>query len=313
MKSCYGAPVLPTKAFNEIKKLKKHIENGCCSEIPVHASTSQNNNLHRHLNHSQLNVPHLAPPLAVALFYVFFRRWNSQICKQGRKSKSIGSLEMKVSIAKLKANNKTESEHLKGNKMFGLKYEDTQKGDNMVVMNEAIKCVQAIESKMNDFSSEGGASKDDDIPLEPHSKEILQKSMRSYSLHEGLKNINVHMRNADLDFASESENRRPVMTASMSAANGSTHTSILEENFAQHKLEQIEVNPDGNCLFNSVLKSLSAQHSTNENVRNHLINLEINTNSNEQNMHVLRQHAVDELLSNIAYYQGHVSRFRHTE
>ena len=71
--------ILSEPAIEEIKKIRIHIMKGFLSNIPVKAASSQNEKLHKHLNKGHLHSPHISPPLSIALFYVFFNRWNARV------------------------------------------------------------------------------------------------------------------------------------------------------------------------------------------------------------------------------------------
>ena len=72
-------PILTDIAKTAIDKLLVHVRKGCLSAIPVGANTSANENLHKHLRASGVNVPRLTPYLAVARLYLFAAQWNSRI------------------------------------------------------------------------------------------------------------------------------------------------------------------------------------------------------------------------------------------
>lgn len=63
--------------MQELDKLKKHIRNGCLSNIPVLCGSNRNEALHKSLNRN-FSRQRLGVPLALALFGIFFYIWNEK-------------------------------------------------------------------------------------------------------------------------------------------------------------------------------------------------------------------------------------------
>lgn len=78
---------LTVDTIHQIENLRKHIQKGCLSDIPVACGTEKNERLHRHLNRSLLcGVSKIGPELAIAIMTCALYAWN---CK--RKGKTLQS------------------------------------------------------------------------------------------------------------------------------------------------------------------------------------------------------------------------------
>ena len=75
--TCDGERVLTEGAIQELDKLKKHINNGCLSNIPVSCGSNRNEALHKSLNRN-ISRQRLGVRLALALFGIFFYIWNEK-------------------------------------------------------------------------------------------------------------------------------------------------------------------------------------------------------------------------------------------
>ena len=76
---------LSKETLHQIENLRKHIQKGCLSDIPVGCGTETNERLHRHLNRSLLcGVSKIGPELAVAVMTCALYAWN---CKRKLKRK----------------------------------------------------------------------------------------------------------------------------------------------------------------------------------------------------------------------------------
>ena len=74
---------LPKETLFQIENLRKHIQQGCLSDIPVGCGTEKNERLHRHLNRSLLcGVSKIGLELAVAVMTCVLYAWN---CKRKEK------------------------------------------------------------------------------------------------------------------------------------------------------------------------------------------------------------------------------------
>ena len=73
----YSVPLLPASAIREIDKLKKHVLEGCLSDIPPSGGTHGNEALHKTLNKS-LKRPRIGLELALAFLGTFFYKWNEE-------------------------------------------------------------------------------------------------------------------------------------------------------------------------------------------------------------------------------------------
>ena len=72
-----GETVLTQAAKREIENLKKHINNGCLSNIPVSCGSNRNEAIHKTLK-KNISRQRLGIRLAVALLGVFFYIWNEK-------------------------------------------------------------------------------------------------------------------------------------------------------------------------------------------------------------------------------------------
>ena len=66
-----SVPLLPASAIREIEKLKKHVLEGCLSDIPPSGGTHGNESLHKTLNKS-LRRSRIGLELALAFLGTFF-------------------------------------------------------------------------------------------------------------------------------------------------------------------------------------------------------------------------------------------------
>lgn len=79
--------VLTVAAVKEIDNLKKHVEKGCLSYIPVGCGSERNENLHRCLQQA-VSKGRIGVALAVALLTSFLYKWNEKQTGKGKGSKS---------------------------------------------------------------------------------------------------------------------------------------------------------------------------------------------------------------------------------
>ena len=98
-----SVPLLPASAIREIEKLKKHVLEGCLSDIPPSGGTQGNEALHKTLNKS-LKRSRIGLELALAFLGTFFYKWNERKLsrKNPRKRRSADS-----SISRTVAGNRT--------------------------------------------------------------------------------------------------------------------------------------------------------------------------------------------------------------
>ena len=75
-----GSPV-NEKTNTEITKLRKHISQGCLSDIPPGIGTNVNENIHKQLK-EKVSTYRKGVPYAIASFGRFFYDWNQQIVRQ---------------------------------------------------------------------------------------------------------------------------------------------------------------------------------------------------------------------------------------
>ena len=69
--------MLTEVAIKELDNLKKHINEGCLSNIPVSCGSNLNEALHKSLNRN-ISRQRLGVRLALALFGIFFHIWNEK-------------------------------------------------------------------------------------------------------------------------------------------------------------------------------------------------------------------------------------------
>ena len=69
--------LLPASAIREIEKLKRHVLEGCLSDIPPSGGTHGNEALHKTLNKS-LKRSRIGLELALAFLGTFFYKWNER-------------------------------------------------------------------------------------------------------------------------------------------------------------------------------------------------------------------------------------------
>ena len=84
-----GATLITAETRKAIENLRKHILNGCLSDIPTYA-TGMNENLHKNLN-KLMKGQKMGPQLAFAILTVFFFLWNRKRSMKvfGEKKESI--------------------------------------------------------------------------------------------------------------------------------------------------------------------------------------------------------------------------------
>ena len=75
--SCSDQAVLPAAAVQEIKKLEKHVDKGCLSNIPVRCGSECNENLHKCIQ-KPASKGRSGVLLALAFFSAFLYKWNEQ-------------------------------------------------------------------------------------------------------------------------------------------------------------------------------------------------------------------------------------------
>ena len=75
-KDIKGVKILHDDVFKEINNLKKHIKDGCLSDIPAGCGTNCNERMHAFLNKCGIAVNRIGPELAEALLAVHFHVWN---------------------------------------------------------------------------------------------------------------------------------------------------------------------------------------------------------------------------------------------
>lgn len=69
--------VLPAAAVRKIKKLEKHVNKGCLSDMPVGCGSERNENLHKCVQKAA-SKGHIGVLLALAHFSSFQYKWNKK-------------------------------------------------------------------------------------------------------------------------------------------------------------------------------------------------------------------------------------------
>ena len=100
---------LSKETLHQIENLRKHIQKGCLSDIPVGCGTETNERLHRHLNRSLLcGVSKIGPELAVAVMTCALYVWN---CKRKAKSSQNKRTTPEVPVEIVKESKPNSSQH----------------------------------------------------------------------------------------------------------------------------------------------------------------------------------------------------------
>lgn len=278
-----GSPILSSKALKEIENLRKHIEKGCLSGIPPKASTSQNENLHRHLNRSNINKCHISPPLAAALFYIFFHKWNSKI----RLIKNLPNKVSGITLTKMKylcdtilgKDSPINYSNMKMKFGFLSSFLDTD------MMN-----LGAIEETQNHIQYFDESS-------------IVSQSQKWLDLSDSLKDIGMNVDLLDILKMSEITLQKHIISQNCdSTVLGS---DILKNNVEQHGLELKNIPGDGNCLLNSVMFFVYDICNKDDVIKKHVRDLGFADEYNDECIAMLRSLMVNEWINNINEYQNH--------
>ena len=306
--------VLTVAAMKEIENLKKHVTKGCLSYIPVGCGSERNENLHKCLQQAA-SKGRIGVALAVALLTSFLYKWNE---KQAAKSKG-KKPKVLPPITSRKAGLLTDETSLTKEK-FGIGV-SKQQIDCMTCLPAAYEqCtnslseMQDIMERAFDDSLEAGElstemEEEDSINLKDIEHEAFTRALNHYFLTTDLPEMVSSAVNTDHFHLMATHALFGFGT--MSSHSTSESSSKLENVLSSYNFARIQVAPDGDCLFSSVIFQLKQMVSSgNLDLVNHLKAIGFDTLLQEgQNIAVagLRSLMVSELLENREVYEGYIT------
>ena len=306
--------VLTVAAVKEIDNLKKHVRKGCLSYIPVGCGSERNENLHRCLRQAA-SEGRIGVALAVALLTSFLYKWNEKQAAKGKGSKS----KVLPSITSKKAellNDKTDS----SKETFGIG-----------ISKERTGCMEFLPAAYEQYSNSLSEIQDimgrafDDIletgDLNAESEEEDDSNVKDIESDAFTRALNLYFLTTDLpevvNGAVNTDQFHLMAThvlfgfGTMSSYSASDSGSKLDNLLSSYNFARIPVEPNGNCLFSSVIFQLKQIISSNNSeLFNHLqatgfyVLLQ---GDHDTAVAGLRNLMVSELLENRAVYEGYIS------
>ena len=306
--------VLTVAAIKEIENLKKHVRKGCLSSIPVGCGSERNENLHRCLQQAT-SKGRIGVALAVALLTSFLYKWNEKQAarRQGSKPKVIPPI------------NSRKAELLKGEtgstkEKFGIGISKERSECTAFLPAAYDQCSNSI-SEMQDIMGRAFNDQLETGELTTNSDDEDADKMKDIENEAFTRALNLYFLTTDLpeivssgvnsDHFHLMANHALFGFGTMSSDIASDSASKLENLLSSYNFARVQVAPDGDCLFSSVIFQLKQMVSSgNVELHNHLkaIGFHILLQG-EHNTAVscLRSLMVSELLENRATYDGYIT------
>ena len=308
-------PIITNAVQRELDQLKKHMERGCLSNIPCGFGTNRNENLHRSINKC-LSGHKIGVDLAVALLATFFHMWNIKRTTKQRVS-PMGSFYM--SLAQhfekcIEKGEKTKQIPDCGYR-FGIgishsrQFSADELGtafDGKLKRGGILDELWRIQEMLNDLQTNFTQQQSVDEAKRADLLKILLFAMQCLYVEDILNGLSdTHppvgrIIPCQLDHvckASTEGNLDP-----------DVHQGRLQSVLTSFNLKSVEVPPDGDCVFHSVIRHLqlvySFSTSEHKDFLHHLQSLGYSQESSiAHNILLLRRLLVDEWLSNRNEYQ----------
>ena len=282
---------LSKEMLHQIENLRKHIQKGCLSDIPVGCGTETNERLHRHLNRSLLcGVSKIGPELAVAVMTCALYAWN---CKRKAKSSQNKRTTPVVPVEIVKESKPNSSQHH---------------------MKQSAEIKSAAHSTLS--TSEKGL---DEVKTETVLNYIIQRVLY---LQDFFSSITARCKNKSLDMISllwstgltvgklmEDESKLNSLGLDLTAQ----HSDNLTRNLSGLNLTVDKVAGDGNCYFRAVARQLR-KHLVlyREQIEAHCTLLGLGR-SEDEDTRKLRELFVKEISENIDAYKDWMTTNSHLE
>lgn len=257
----------------QITNLLIHIDNDCLSNIPAGFTTSINESLHEKIN--ALFAGAKMGPLAIALLTVFFYSWNS------RRNHKIRGLPVSVPL---------ESNSQRGT----LPNVDEKFGFGCSLQDPKIYSFNKLVEQRKKLSC------------------VINKGMKMLQYYRNLKQKAKGICGDWFDYVSQTEIipylLKNVSCNNMKKNSEESSTQILNENAKQLEMEVIEIEGDGDCLFNSTafaVESLLNKLPANAKLCEIFKDINITRATPMSRIaQTLREEMVKELKLNEIYYKG---------
>ncbi|KAJ7373400.1 hypothetical protein OS493_012993 [Desmophyllum pertusum] len=306
--------VLTVAAIKEIEKLKKHVTKGCLSYIAVGCGSERNENLHKCLQQAA-SKGRIGVALAVALLTSFLYKWNEKQAAKRKGSKS----KVLPPITSRKAELLNGETGLTKEKFgIGISKERT---DSMASLPAAYEQCSNSLSEMQDIM---GRAFDDQLEtgeLTAESEEEGDSNVKDIETDAFTRALNLYFLTTDLpeivNSAVNTDHFHLMAThalfgfGTMSSHIASDTASTLENLLSSYNFARIQVAPDGDCLFSSVIFQLKQMVSSrNAELLSHLEAIGFHTllqGDNNTAVAGLRNLMVSEMLENRADYEGYIT------
>ena len=242
-----------TNIFNpnvvkEIEKLKKHMERGCLSGIPVNFGTNRNENLHRSINH-RLAGHRIGIELADALLSVFFHMWNMK--RSGKSNTSMCSSYLSYNSTDTQIGN---SHHLGLGISAERMYSEQHLGTAFCHSNDTMEVMGQIEKLKNTLPpSEPPEKLQTQLTTIKSILNIMQLALSCVSLEDTIHSLsNTHPKVSRVTPSLSSLIKEQVITVNGAADDENLHSKRLANVLESYQLDTIDIAKDGDCLFSSV-------------------------------------------------------------
>ena len=294
--------------------MKKHVRKGCVSCIPVGCGSERNENLHRCLQQAA-SKGRIVGALAVALLTSFLYKWNEKQAarRQGSKPKVIPLI------------NSRKAELLKGEtgstkETFGIGISKERSECTAFLPAAYDQCSNSV-SEMQDIMGRAFNDQLETGELTTNIDDEDADKMKDIENEAFTRALNLYFLTTDLPeivSSAVNSNHFHLMAnhalfgfGTMSSDIASDSACKLENLLSSYNFARVQVAPDGDCLFSSVIFQLKQMvTSGNVELHNHLkaIGFHILLQG-EHNTAVscLRSLMVSELLENRATYDGYIT------
>ena len=308
LKDSSGANVLSQAAVHQVELLLKHVQKGCLSHIPPKATTSHNENLHKHMRHAGLNVPRISPFLALARLYVFFLRWNSNISQKqiGRKKRSrehetASQLTLVAQQCVTQMLNQSTSFQSSTNECFGMGMHHTCLGDAsrywQRMSEEQLRKIFNDQMEEKETATQNvGTHKDKDAELEY----IAERAAVYFETlwHSRARNININPSTIQL-----TKNANLYCLLQATGDTDDTDSNMLATNLKERKMQLMQSTTGRTSFYQATTQALTGIATSKQPIWYHNAKTSNTVDLPQQ----LRVAVVKEWLQHTNYYQSMVT------
>jgi hypothetical protein len=318
---CYdNVPVLSTKALKEIENLRCHIKKGCLSSLPPGGGSERNENMHKYIKQA-VSRGRMGVLLAVSLISSFLYTWNEkrQDSKHFKKTNTVRPLISRkselINDARPITNETFGIGVSKGEPVLldsvQLPYKECE-ADGFLALLENESLVDSQDDESEDDESDStfitkffkDSSEFTDLLTQANNLFILREGIQSFGNRLTVNTSHIHLMNLNalFSFGSLTSDNLEVTEAN----------NRLNNVIKGYGFEKIDVSPDGDCLFASILFQIQQVISSDKEYLSYLLSLGLgpfDTQAKDSKIQItlLRELMVKEWLANRQEYEGYIT------